>query len=83
MGEKIDYQNISEVAYTDSKEKANAYLQLSWVMLNIESTQYSEHGWNTSFVFGWLKNNGEIKYPEKSKWEKNMEEEKEDESIPF
>ena len=47
-------------------------------MLNIESNQYSEHGWSTSFVLGWLKNKGEIKYPEKIDWEKRIEEAKED-----
>jgi hypothetical protein len=78
-----NYENISEVASTNSTEKANGYLKLGWVMLNIESHQHSEHGWNTGFVLGWRKDAGEIRYPEKTAWEKMAEQASKDESIPF
>jgi len=83
MSKKLDYENISEIAYTDDKEKANNYLKLNWVMLNVESIHYSEHGWSTSFVFGWPKSNGVVKHPEKTELEKMKESAEKDNVIPF
>lgn len=65
-----DYGNISEVARTDNTDKSNRYLKLGWVLLNVDSIQYSEHGWTSSFVLGWPAESGEVKHPEKTEWEK-------------
>ena len=78
-----EYADISEVARTEYTDKSNRYLKLGWILLNVESIQYSEHGWRSSFVVGWLKENGEVKYPEKSALEKAMDDAAEDNSIPF
>ncbi len=83
MTKNTDYELISEIAQTDSKEKVNAYLKLNWILLNIESRQYSEHGWTTSFILGWTKSNGVVKHPEKTELEKILESAKNDDSIPF
>lgn len=82
MNKNLNYENIVEVAHTDNKEKANGYLKLNWVLLNVESLQFSEHGWTTSFVFGWHKDSGEVKHPEKTEWEKLLETTEKDPAIP-
>jgi len=83
MNKISDYENIIEVAHTETTEKANSYLALGWVMLNIESNQYSEHSWSTTYILGWNKSKNQIQYPEKTEWEKISDKVAKDESIPF
>jgi len=57
------FEDICQLFSTSSSKEANEYLGLGWVLLNVESAQYSEHGWNTGFVLGWKKSLGEVKEP--------------------
>lgn len=83
MPDQPHFESIVEVAHTKSTEKANGYLKLGWVLLNVESNQYSEHGWSTAYALGWKKETGGIQYLEPSEWEKLAEEAAKDPSIPF
>ncbi len=58
-----NFEDICQLFSTSSSKEANEYLGLGWVLLNVESSQYSEHGWNTGFVLGWKKSLGEMKTP--------------------
>lgn len=57
------FEDIVQVHSTHSSREVNDYLGLGWVMLNVESSQYSEHGWNSVFVLGWKNSSGEVKRP--------------------
>lgn len=57
------FEEIVQVHSTHSSREVNDYLGLGWVMLNVESSQYSEHGWNSVFVLGWKKGSGEVRRP--------------------
>lgn len=83
MSEVSKYEKISEVIRTEYTDKSNLYLKLGWILLNVESVQYSSHGWRASFVLGWLRENGEAKHPEKTAREKALEEAAKDDSLPF
>lgn len=83
MPDQPNYESIVEIAHTNSTEKANGYLKLGWVLLNVESNQYSEQGWSTAYAVGWKKESGKIQYPEPSQWEKMAMEAAKDSSIPF
>jgi len=83
MPDLPNYQDVTELARTDSEEKANGYLKLGWVLLNVESLQHSEHGWTSVYILGWKNSRDEIQYPELTEWEKMAESVEKDESIPF
>ena len=74
MADQSNFESIVELADIDSAEKATRYLKLGWVLLNVESTQYAEHGWSTSYALGWKKELGEVRYPEPTEYEKLRDE---------
>lgn len=57
------YKDVVEVYKTHSEKKANKYLSLGWVMLNVESEQSGRHDWHSVFVLGWFKTSGEVSHP--------------------
>lgn len=57
------FEDVCQLFSTSSSREANDYLNLGWILLNVESIQHSEHGWNTGFVLGWKKSSGEVKQP--------------------
>ncbi len=82
MSDNINYEKVVEVAHADNASRVNEYLQLGWVLLNVESNQYSEHGWSTSYAIGWMKD-GDVKHPGPTDLEKWANEKENDEKTPF
>lgn len=72
MAGQPDFESIVEVLDVNDAEKTNRHLKLGWVLLNVESNQYAEHGWSTSYALGWKKELGETQYPELTEMEKMM-----------
>ena len=66
MEANAHFKDIIEVYKTHSDKVANEYLNLGWVMLNVESQQSGAHDWNSVFVLGWLRTSGAVARPERN-----------------
>lgn len=64
MKELYKFQEIIRTAVLASNQDANKYLDAGWVLLMMESHQYSQHGWSANFILGWPKSKGEPVIPE-------------------
>ena len=58
------FKDVIEVYKTYSDTEANKYLNLGWVMLNVESQQSGAHDWHSVFVLGWFRTSGDVSRPE-------------------
>lgn len=67
MKNKEDISDVIKIFESNSFEETNKYLCIGWVLLGVFSIQYSENGYCANYSIGWLKANGNIKYPEKEK----------------
>lgn len=79
MNQPVRFDDICEVVKLSNALEVNAHFSVGWILLNVESNQYSEHGWSTSYVLGWKKANGEVKKPP----ERNFAEELGRDDVPF
>ncbi len=84
--DKFNPQDVIKIIETDYADTANKCLDLGWVLLGTFSIQSSEHHYSSQYSLGWMKQNGEVKYPKdtvESTWEKMKSDALKDESIPF
>ena len=62
MTKEIDYSKFVKLFRTDDTIEANEYLDLGWILLNVEKVQVAEQSFSTYFVLGWKKPIEDIKY---------------------
>jgi hypothetical protein len=55
MTKEIDYSEFVKLFRTDDTIEANEYLDLGWILLNVEKVQVAEQSFNTYFMLGWNK----------------------------
>lgn len=55
MTKEIDYHEFVKLFRTSDTIEANEYLDLGWILLNVEKVQVAEQSFNTYFVLGWNK----------------------------
>lgn len=65
--------NIIKVLELRNTEKLNSHLDIGWVLIGTSSSQHSENGYCLSYSIGWSKKLGEVKFPEKTKSEIELE----------
>jgi hypothetical protein len=70
---KFEAQDVIKILEFDGYKKTNRYLDIGWVLIGTFSVQYSENGFAPKYSLGWLKQNGEVKFPEKTELEIQME----------
>ncbi|MFM5646355.1 hypothetical protein [Aeromonas caviae] len=70
---QYDLTNIIKVLELRSAEKLNSYLDIGWVLIGTSSDQHSANGYYLSYSIGWSKKLGEVKFPEKTKSEIELE----------
>ena len=66
------YTDIVQIFETDSKDTANQYLSLGWVLMRHYTTCYDPHPpfcneQYVHYVLGWVSTKGEIQKPEEEK----------------
>lgn len=81
--EKFDLSDVVRVFESRYSTEVNRYLKLGWVLLSTYSDHYSEHGYAPRYCLGWPKYLGEVKVPEKTQREIDMEKFANSEECPF
>lgn len=70
---QYDLTKIIKVLELRNAKDLNSHLDIGWLLIGTSSNQHSENGYYLSYSIGWSKNLGEVKFPEKTTIEIELE----------
>jgi hypothetical protein len=60
---QFEITDIIELKSVNLCEEVNLYLKVGWIIIAVNSYQYAENGYHSSYDIGWLGSKGRIVYP--------------------